>query len=163
MIYLISSKLQYYIVITNIAYCILLFIFFETQVTNDVVEIVDNIRELKRDTYSISKEVASRILQALEKQLINLHRGGNNVSFSAVRSSIGVLSVSVDHQFFSSGLTVGLSLIPQEQRINENLTNGVTHFYRGNRHVKSLKASITLPKSLLSEIEHGKNFCIYTI
>lgn len=135
---------------------------FLMQVTSNIVEIVDNVLILGEDTLSesVANEAPSRILQALEGQLTNLHHGGDDVNFTDVRSSVGVVAVSADKEFLTSSLTFGNFFTSEEQDITGNLTDSLTDIFRGNSPIENVKASITLPVSLLDSIQISKNTLI---
>ncbi|PIK59108.1 putative G-protein coupled receptor [Apostichopus japonicus] len=127
------------------------------EVTSNTVEIVDNVLDLEENAYeeSVSVEAPSRILQALENQLTNLHQGGDDVNFTDVRGFVGAIAFTADKEYFSSEMTFGNFFNSDERTIRGNLKESLTDTYRGidPSLFDDVKASITLPITLLDDIQ----------
>ena len=81
------------------------------------------------------------------------------MNFTNVREFIGAVAFSADKEFVSSQITFGNFFTSDEQNIDGNLNESLTDIFRGTLPTMlndNIKASITLPKSLLDGIQYGK-------
>ncbi|KAJ8024663.1 Adhesion G-protein coupled receptor G4 [Holothuria leucospilota] len=128
------------------------------EVTRNVLEIVDNLLNVKEHVYeeSIFRGACSRILQALETQMTNLHKRETN--FTAVKSSLGVAARQLERSAFLENVTFGgftsIGSVDATYHLNES---EVSVMAGNDKNLSKFLATITLPASLLDEISTGHN------
>ncbi|XP_071811627.1 uncharacterized protein [Apostichopus japonicus] len=129
------------------------------EVTRNVIEVVDNVLDLDENVYNESTpfEAPSRILQALETQLTNLHQQAEDLNFTEVRDSIAVRAFTADQNTFLSEITFGTFFNSNTRNIQEDLDDSLINVFKdaGPSILDDVKASITLPTSLLDAIQYA--------
>lgn len=125
-----------------------------------MIEVVDNVLDLDENVYNESTpfEAPSRILQALETQLTNLHQQAEDLNFTEVRDNIAVRAFTADQNTFLSEITFGTFFNSITRNIQEDLDDSLINVFKdaGPSILDDVKASITLPTSLLDAIQYGK-------
>ncbi|PIK43185.1 putative G-protein coupled receptor [Apostichopus japonicus] len=129
------------------------------EVTRNVIEVVDNVLDLDENVYNESTpfEAPSRILQALETQLTNLHQQAEDLNFTEVRDNIAVRAFTADQNTFLSEITFGTFFNSITRNIQEDLDDSLINVFKdaGPSILDDVKASITLPTSLLDAIQYA--------
>ncbi|XP_071811624.1 uncharacterized protein [Apostichopus japonicus] len=129
------------------------------EVTRNVIEVVDNVLDLDENIYNeiTPFEAPSRILQALETQLTNLHQQAEDLNFTEVRENIAVRAFTADQNTFLSEITFGTFFTSDARNIQEDLDESLINVFEdaGPSILDDVKASITLPTSLLDAIQYA--------
>ncbi|KAJ8024354.1 Adhesion G-protein coupled receptor G4 [Holothuria leucospilota] len=124
------------------------------EVTRHVMQIVENLINVKEDVYeeSLSGGTPAMILGALEAQLSNLHKGEAN--FTDVKSSLGVAALLLERSAFGENVTFGGLFTTGKEESSEKQSDVSVMTGRENFYSKFL-ATITLPTNLLDETVAG--------
>ncbi|KAJ8024357.1 Adhesion G-protein coupled receptor G6 [Holothuria leucospilota] len=124
------------------------------EVTRHVLEIVDNLSNVKVDAYeeSLPKETPTMILRALETQLTNLQKGEQN--FTDVKPSLGVAACQFEQPVFGENITFGVfssmgTEDSTELQRDVSVTTGIDNIF------SKFLATLTLPANLLDGIPTG--------
>lgn len=99
----------------------------------------------------------STILGALEHQLANLHQGETDVNFTNVQRLVGAVAFTADKEDFVSNITFGNFFASAQRNITESLNASLVDVFWGysQSHADSVKASITLPTSIVTYLKDG--------
>lgn len=140
---------------------VIVYLTFPYQVTENVLDTVDNIINIGEDVYMglVSNDFApSRFVRALETQLTNLQMGESPENFTVVRNNVGAFALRLDEAILGTNLTFGSILWMNMEDIRASLEEGTISLTTGTDDLMEdiLKASITLPSDVLDEMSFGK-------
>ncbi|XP_071797497.1 uncharacterized protein [Asterias amurensis] len=128
------------------------------QVTEMVIETVDNILNVEAESFASNQPASAMILQAFESQLTNPR---DNISLT--RENIIVLVVSSSPQ--SDSKSLGFAIIPEDGNIDETLLNNDEELFIGDDKipVAEAEASILIPEEAFTPgiANSTANFVVY--
>ncbi|KAJ8024664.1 Adhesion G-protein coupled receptor G4 [Holothuria leucospilota] len=127
------------------------------EVTQNVVETVDNIINVGEDVYRdlvFNDFAPSRFVRALETQLTNLQMGESSENFTVVRKHVAAFAVRLDEAILGTNVTFGSIFSMDMEDIGGSLEEGAISLTTGTYDLMDdiLKASITLPSGILDEM-----------
>ena len=146
----------------------MLYINFVSQVTINVVTVVDNVLEVGNGVYveSVDDAAPTRILDALEGQVSLFQLQGEGDNLTAIGRSVGVVALRIPESSLDDGLGFATLTSADEVNLYDDLSENTTAVFTDIVDIpdEMIEASVLLPPDITSHLSpNATSKCLWSI